>query len=116
MHACMQIYMYSVYVHICNKESVLAYIGKIPNTTSMCARVCMCERVCMWAAKGWPSTIGGRRKLWGGVLERENAKKREKPKEGKLVFGFGGERKRVLIWDWCRRWRSRWGRPLGLAA
>jgi len=66
--------------------------------------------------RGWLWTVGGRRELWRGVLERENAKKGKKPRERKLGFFFRGERKRVWKWDWRWRWRIKWGRPGWLAA
>ena len=61
------------------------------------ARVHVCARR---YPRGCPGTVGGRRGLWIGFLERENAKKREKPRERKLRFWFW-RREKELMGVWC---------------
>jgi len=50
-----QLYVYMYVCALCNKGRVLAYIGKILDTTCTCVRVC--TWVHMGSQRGWPWTI-----------------------------------------------------------
>ena len=63
----MHVYKYtctSVYVRICNKGRVLAYIRKIPDTTCTCA---VCARVCGYAC-GQPKGLAESGREEGKVI------------------------------------------------